>query len=1013
MSTLLLALKAGFLQRIVPVLFLIAVIFPVSEAIAQPRDLSSDEAFSKALDQFSSNLFALSAANFSEFRRDFPQHGRLPESLYYESEARLAVGEVDEAIRLLEEFDSRFPLHPFPYKAQLTLGRHFVDSESYEEAIVRLARVLDSDPTDSQAAISVYWMGESSRQLGRDADALRYFLQVADDYPDTDTAPRALYARGFHQVRLKQYEEAASTFERLAASYPSSPLAANIDLALAEVYYETSDYIRAISEIERRLPNVTGTIEERALFLMAESYNHLRDSQNAILYYRRFTEGDTTSPYYRRALYGLAWNYYREGSFEWSAEQFRLVHQSGVDEIAAESMYYEAVNLKLAQQLEPALDQFLAAANAYPESDLADNALQEMGILQYELRMWREAYDSFGLMTKDYPGSELYPETILHRANTAIALGYFDSAFALFDEAIDLEAAPESLREEVTFQKSWLLYRNRDYVASEKEFSQMYAADPRSKNAAEALFWSAESAFQLDQYAVAEFRFNQYLREFPTGQNKDAAYYALGWTHFKRQDYASAIPEFERFLRAYTDEMGAVPYQSDARLRLADSYFATKRYADAVRVYGRLADDGDDYALYQIGQAYSNAGDNFEAISTFRQLLMDWGTSEWREETQYSLGYLYFLGQDYEQAIKEYEILITDYPRDPLAAKAQYGIGDSHFNAGRLEEAVAAYEVVLERYPASPFTADAAAGIQFALLATGDESRADSIIEEFIARNPGSPMIDQLRFRQAETRYQTGMVDEALVGFQQFVRTANSETFLPDAYFYMGSIFAERESPSEAKSYMRQVVDNYPDSPRYDQAARVLGHLLLEEGNYAAAEAVFTDLENHAGSDGGTVAEARYGRSVAMTGLGRQGEAEQLLLETARLAPDADETTPVYMGLARIELERGNNAEARRLFNLVVSRSLDETGADALYRLGMLDLENGNPGAAIETFGRMNDLYPGYPNWTARAYLRQAEALEQTGDVGEAVRLYELVIVDYPETDHSQAAQDAKTRLGQ
>jgi len=985
----------------------------VLTAVGQPRDPQPDDVFATALEQYRSNLFSSAAESFADFRREFPDHSRWPDALYYESEARLALGNESEAVRLLEQFDELFPLHPYSFQAHLTLGRHFIQSGSHEEAIGTLQRVLEASPSDEQAAKAIYWMGESSQQLGRENDALSYFSDAADSYPQTDTAPRALYALAYHQVRLKRYEDAARTFERLGADYPNSPLSANIDLALAEVYYETSDYIRTISEIERRLPNLTGAIEERALFLTAESYNHLRDSGNAILFYRRFTDGNVDSPYYRRALYGLAWNYYLEGSYEWSAEQFRLVHESGDDELAAESMYYEAVNLKLAQQLDAAALGFRRATDTYPRSDLADNALEELGILYYERRQWREAFDVLGELLDDYPRSDRYAEATLHRANTAIALGDFDSAFKLFDEAIDLQAAPPSLREEVTFQKAWLLYRNREYSESEPQFMEIYDANRTGPKAGEALFWAAESAFQLDRFTAAEGRLKQYLSEFPSGRNTEAAYYALGWTYFKQQSYARAAPEFERFLAAYADDAGAVPYRFDARLRLADSYFALKQYQDAVRIYGRLAGDGNDYALYQIGQAYSNAGDSFEAISTFRTLLTDWVSSEWREEAQYSIAYLYFLGQDFEQAIAEYQTLIANYPRDPLAAKAQYGIGDAYFNAGQRDDAVNAYQVVLERYPNSSFTADAATGIQFALLADGDEARADSIIAAFVARNPDSPMVDQLAFRQAETRYQSGLIDEALADFQQFVRTANTDTYIADAYFYMGSIYADRESSEEAMTYMKQVVDNYPESARYEEASRVLGHLLLDAGRYDEAQTVFLDLEEKQSSQAGVVAEARYGRSVAMSALGMEAEAEQLLMETVNLAPDAPETTPAYMGLARINLDRGELIEARRLLNLVVSRSLDETGADALYRLGLLDLENGATAQAIETFGRMNDLYPGYPVWTARAYLKQAEAFESLGNFGQALQLYDLVISDYPDSEYSQTAVEAKTRLGQ
>ncbi|MCH8276107.1 MAG: tetratricopeptide repeat protein [Bacteroidetes bacterium] len=454
-----------------------------------------------------------------------------------------------------------------------------------------------------------------------------------------------------------------------------------------------------------------------------------------------------------------------------------------------------------------------------------------------------------------------------------------------------------------------------------------------------------------------------------------------------------------------------MPYRSDARLRLADSYFALKKFADAVRVYGRMAGDGDDYALYQIGQAYSNAGDAFEAISTFRRLLDEYPVSEWRQEAQYSLGYLYFLNQDFEQAIGAYNLLIEDYPRDPLAAKAQYGIGDALFNAEDLNGAVRAYEQVLRKFPNSPFTADAAAGIQFALLALGDEDRGDAIVDSFAVSNPDSPVIDQLLFRRAEVKYQSGQVVEALAEFQRFIRNARQETLLPEAYYYLGSIYAEKGAVIEASSYFGQLIERYPDSPRFAESARRLGHLYLQTGEFAEAERIFDLMESHHEDDAGVIAEARYGKSLALNALGRSEEAEFLLRDAIQAAPDSDESTPAYLGLARLHLERGELEEADRLFELVVRRSRDETGAEALYLLGDMALEHVSPQAAVETLGRMSTLYAGYPEWMAQAYLTQAEAFEQMGDPGEAVLLYDLILSTYPDSPWSEIAIREKARL--
>ena len=194
-----------------------------------------------------------------------------------------------------------------------------------------------------------------------------------------------------------RYEDASRSFEDLAARFPSSPLAQNIGLALGEVYYEINEFGRAIDEIETRLPNLSGPANDRAVFLLAESYNQLRNSSSAILNYRKLTDGDKLNPYFRRALYGLAWNYHHEGSFEWAADNFGLVHAADEtdDDLSAQAMYYEAVNRKVERNTDEAARLFGSFVTTWPDHELADNGWFELGVLFYELNMWRDANSAF------------------------------------------------------------------------------------------------------------------------------------------------------------------------------------------------------------------------------------------------------------------------------------------------------------------------------------------------------------------------------------------------------------------------------------------------------------------------------------------------------------------------------------------------------------------------------------------------------------------------------------------
>ena len=882
----------SFSRLLTSLVFVMAVwATPVS---AQTPAKTGDRAFASAYKLHTDQLFEQSLHAFDGFLREFPDHVNAPEALYYQAEASLILRHESEAVYLFNIFQERYPAHPLAFEARLAVGKYFYSSGQHDKAITTLARVVQQEPPPEVAARALYWMGESAVELNNLPEAIRYFERAALEYPETTTAPIALYAVAATQVRRQEPEEAVRFFELLSARYPQSPYTQNLGLTLAEVYYELGQYQRSIDEVQNRLPNLTGDAVDRANFLLAESYNQLRNSDQAIVYYRRFTETNRNSPFYRNALYGLAWNYHYEGAFQWAADHFGEVMQQGTrDNLTARAAYYRAVNTQLAGQDYEALEMFKEAVADYPSSDIVDHMLFELGMAAYDLRLWEEARDALTRVINEHPDSDLAGEAFYRRGSTYIALGDFDAALSNFDRAVALDAAPDILKQEVLFQKAWLLYRSGDYTDSAPAFMSLFQQNPGTEVGGESLFWAAESYQQMGDYLRAAQLFQQYLRGYSGGRQADAAHYALGWTHFKQGNYEAAIGEFQRFLSQYRDVNEFVPYRSDALLRLADSYYALKRYPEAIQTYTRIGgEDGDDYALYQIGQAYYNAGEGFEAITTFRRLLNQFPESNWVEEAQYNLGFLYFQNENYEAAIEAYQKLINQYPRDPLAAKAQYGIGDALYNAGNIEQSVDAYKTVLDRYPNSPFSSEAASSIQLALIALGDEERANEIVETFASNNDTGGLADELRFRQAEAKYRSMRIDEALLDFQRFVRSSENTQLLPDAYYYLGSIYSERRKYKEAEAYFRRIITVHPQSPRKVDATQKLGDLLLEQNNSQEALELFKSLEAMRMDNVQMVAHARYGQAKALLQLGRLNEAERLLDDLTQNGANATQIGP-------------------------------------------------------------------------------------------------------------------------
>ncbi len=987
----------------------------ISPAFGQPVDAAPEEEYAVAVELFEQRLYRQSSAAFESFRADHPNHASVPQALYLEARSALALNREADAIRLFETLESTYPSHPRAAEAQISLGQYFLDEGEPQRGRQILERIALETPNSPNAARAIYMIGVSERDAENLSGAAEYFERVLQEYPNSDIAPAAAYDLATTRVRQENFEAAAQAFERLSQQYPSSPYAENLGTAVAEVYYELGQYDRVVQVLRPRLSSLPSDERARGTFFLAEAYNQLCNTEDAIVYYRQLIDSNEPSPYVRPAHYGMGWNYLRSGNPSEAARNFAQVRAAATgnevrDTLSMRATYYEAVAETRAGRTERAQDLYQSVVDTWPNGDLAAPALHELGILQYRAQNYAAAAASFRAVVRQSADDTLLGDAYYMLGNAYTATEDLDRALDAYTQAIERDAAPDSLRREVQFQKAWTLYENERYEDASRAFASL-ARDGSGQRSRDALFWNADCRYQTGDYSGARAGLLRYLERYPDGRHAAPAQYALGWTYFRQRDYRPAAQAFRTFLDTYREPDSEIPYRQDARLRLADSYYAMKRYDDAVTEYRRVDGQGVDYALYQTGEALSRADRFDEAIRTLQRLVQNYPDSPWRQQAQLRIGGIQFQNQDYEAARQTYRNIIAQSPGPEVEARAQYGIGDTYYNAGDMDEAVEAYRTVLEQYPQSPYASDAASSLQFALLATGNEDRADAIIEEFERENPDNPMVDELRFRQAEATYQSGDVDRALQLFQRFVRRSTSESLLPEAYYYLGEIYVDRDQPDEARTYLRQLVDRYPNTSRRPEAALRLGDITLEQDDPAMALDAYRIVSGDENVNPELQAQALYGESLALRELGRRAEAEQLLQQLIDSNRGGPLLASARLGLARLYAEDGRRGDAERLFRQVASDSDTELGAEALVRLGQLLRSNGDARQAILELDRVSALFPGYPEWVAQALLEQARAHRQLEQTGEASKLYDQVIAEHAGTRFAEQARTEQDEL--
>lgn len=881
------------------------------------------------------------------------------------------------------------------------VAHQHLESEEYGEAIDRFDQALNYPQSYTDRAELYYTLGEVSAESGDYELARNYFLGLADNHPRSIWSPRALYSRGRLYLEEERYDSASDAFELLRERHPDTAPARRIGTALGESYYQQKRYPEAIEAFLDAIAYVDEENRQKAIYLIAESYNAINNFEEATRYYRIYLSRVENPSEERIAHYGLGWVYHKQDIYHWSSTAFAEA-SAGSDDLARRALYYQAVNEKLAGRVRNSLDTFREFGDRFEEGVFYEEARYEWAFTALEVGSNSEAVEVLLPLARNYtelndPGSVLILLGEAYYAN-----GEYTRAIEAFELAGNITDLDPALKRQTQFQRAWVLYFNQAYRQAQPDFEAVYDSAPNSDLGSEALFWSADANYQSAEFGAASRQFAEFIRRYPNSELVGAAKYSLGWSYFMMGDFENATAPLIDFLDNYEPPSIALfPYDIDTRLRIADSFYAQGNYGEAMEYYRATigAEPGGDYAMFQVANSHYRMNRNFEAVTEFRRLLRIYPFSRLREQAAYNIAYIYLNTGNYDQAIEEFRSVITRYPGTEWAARAQYNIGDSYYNSGNYDEAISAYRQVLEDYPRSQYIIEAIDGIQFAQMSAGMDDTSTNTLEDFLDDNPTSTTADRLRFRQAENVFQSGDYDGAVSEFRQYLRITNNRELMPEAYFNMGDAYMRTNRNTEAAETFETLINDFPNSERAAAALAQLARIQFELGNYEESKRRYSEL---AEKDSRYQQEALLGTGNANLELGERAEARQNFENVLTINPDSD---AARVGLGKVLLRDGRIDEARRFFNLVAGNNTTEIGAEAQFLVGETYLAEENNEDAMEAFTRLNTLFEAYGNWVSQAQLKIAEIYIREGQRGEAITILNAIIERYPDSPEAVRAE--------
>jgi len=983
--------------------FVIIIMFPpllLSQSIS--------DKFAYGMNAYHHQLYADAHKVFTEIVEKYGIEDELyTAARYYAADALLKMGKKDEAASEFEYIANNVTWSNFRKESLYNLGLIYYDAKRYSLSRSKFITLINDYPGSDYTGSAYYWIGESYSEENRQEEAIEFLTRAIEDKNNFDYRDYTIYALASVYEKTGDYENAVKYYDELLTHYPDSDLAIQAQMRIGVCYFQLKEYNTSILELNNPiLADLPPESFAEGLYLLANSYYRIEDYKNAAETYTEILDKFPGSLIIRNAKYGLAWSFFQQGKYNDAYNVFNSLSE-GEDSIAVKSFIWKGESKRYAGNYNEALDVFKQFLQKYPGHELAPLVEYQIGLINFEQNKFEPSIE--------YLTNATSSEDEITRAKAFTLIGEIElqkknyiKARAHFEPAVKITEPETDIHQRALFGLAIVSFNLKEYDKAIEYLKQVETINP-SFETTKVSFYLAETYFASGKYQEALTRYSSMKPDDPDISKQ--VIYSKAYCFFNLGKYDNAAYQFSEFLKSYPNDKRS----TDTKLRLADSYYGSKNYSAASRVFRDLYKSGsftsnDPYDYYQYAQALFKSGESDEAINQFLDLQRKFPSSQYAENSLYTVGWIRFQQGEFDESINDYYNVLAVYKKSSLAPIVYYSIGDAYFNMEKYDSAIVNYQKVLSRYPSSEHVYDAINGIQYSYVAMGKPSRAIDLIDQFINRNPNLKFSDQVYFKKGEIYYSQRDYQNAKISYQEFLVKYPNSSFVPEAYYWLGKSSANLKQNDEAELYFRKVFDNYPNSDPADVSVIELGGIYDASGNYQAA----VDLFNKATTslkDSPRLPEILFMKGMAYVKLNNIPKSYETFSELAMYHADdlfADRAR-FEMGLIDLSAVRYETADEHFLY--VAGKRNDDLGAKSQYYYGLSLFEQQKTDEAITALEKVREAYSIYDEWISRSYLLLGDCYVKLDDNHKAEEYYRSVLAKHKGDELGNEARQKLNKL--
>ncbi len=582
-------------------------------------------------------------------------------------------GDYEGAKVKFESFLTEIPSLLYDY-ASYFYGTSLLATKEYEKAIFFL-KPLSRHSNNYLAAQANYFIGVANLGLGKYSEALSFFERTRSSYPRTKVA---LFAHLSVPYTLLLKEDTLATFltaEQLKKIFAEKELSGIGEYFTGTMSFQLGNYDEAATSFERVLASGADVnLKDKAcfLFLLSILNKMLKGSsppnylERGIAIAQRYLKerGDKDGKDVEEIYLLLGEAYYYLGRYGEAESYYDLV-RTPYGRLGKAYCLYQSGRLKEAVPI------FENLYKSRPQDTLFTiNALLGLGYSYFNRKEYEKALDIFEGLLEEFPGNALASEICHYYAGFAYYfLRYYGQAVEHWQKVLDkFPFSPRSA--EAGFRAGDVYFKAREYEQARGIFRFVVDRFPQNQFAPPAQALIAQSYYNEKNYKEAIREYQKFLALFPDDVQTPGVRKALEMSYYKASEEDSTV------LKEFLDKFPDSEYAQELLMNKAKELLAENEYEKAIWELQKIVVNfpGTDLAgdaLLLIAESYTSMKDWEGAKNSYERFLKYFPTHPAREAAYFNLATTYFNIGDYQQALLTFQVVCDSFPAGELVESAK------------------------------------------------------------------------------------------------------------------------------------------------------------------------------------------------------------------------------------------------------------------------------------------------------------------------------------------------------